>query len=120
MLLPLAFLLYGLCAVLAGLGLVRLVRRRLIDDPVIITSAVLEVALVVQLVVGLAKSAAIADGAERATFIAYLFTALVVAPVAVFVAIKEKSQWAMGVVIGGAFVVAILVARLQQIWGLRG
>lgn len=115
---PLTLVVYALSAVLAGLGVHRVVRRRLIDDPVIITAAVLELALLVQLVVGLTQSGHVVDGAERATFIAYLFTVLVVAPVAVFLAIKEKTQWAMGVVIGGAVVVAILVARLQQIWSL--
>jgi hypothetical protein len=114
----LTIVVYALSAVLAVLAAHRMLRRRLIDDPVVITAAVLEAALVVQLVVGLAKSGAITDGAERATFIAYLFTALVVAPAAVFMAIKEKTQWAMGVVIGGALVVGVLVARLQQIWSL--
>ncbi len=118
MLQPLTIVVYALSAALAGLGLHRLLRRRLIDDPVIITAAILELALVIQLVVGLTQSGDVVDGAERATFIAYLFTVLVVAPVAVFLAIKEKTQWAMGVVIGGAVVVAILVARLQQIWTL--
>lgn len=118
MLLPLTVLVYALSAVLAALGVHRMLRRRLIDDPVVIAAAVLEVALLVQLVVGLTQSGAIADGAERATFIAYLFTVLAIAPVAVFLAIKEKTQWAMGVVIGGALVVAVLVARLQQIWSL--
>lgn len=118
MLLPLTVFVYALSALLAVLGVHRMLRRRLIDDPVIIAAAVLEVALLVQLVVGLAQSGAIGDGAERATFIAYLFTVLAIAPVAVFLAIKEKTQWAMGVVIGGALVVAVLVARLQQIWSL--
>lgn len=118
MLLPLTLAVYALSAVLAGLGAHRLLRRRLIDDPVIISAVLLELALLVQLVVGLAQAGDVVDGAERATFIAYLFTVLVIAPVAVFLAIKEKTQWAMGVVIGGALVVAVLVARLQQIWSL--
>ncbi len=103
----------GLLAVLAGH---HLLRRRLVDDPIVLTGAAIEVALLVQLVVGLSRASAIADGAERATFIAYLFTVLVVIPVTVVIAIKEKTQWAMAVVLGGALVVAILVARLQQIW----
>jgi hypothetical protein len=115
---PLTITVYVLSAALAGLSLHRLLRRRLIDDPVIVAAALLEAALVVQLVVGLATSGAVVDGAERATFIAYLFTVLAIAPVAVFLAIKEKTQWAMAVVLGGALVVAILVARLQQIWSL--
>ena len=48
-----------------------------------------------QLVVGLTKASAIGDGAERATFIAYLFTVLLVIPATIVIAIKEKTQWAM-------------------------
>ncbi len=119
MLVPLTVVIYALSALLAGLALHRMLRHRLIDDPVIITAAVLELALLVQLVVGLARSGGIADGAERATFIAYLFTVLLVVPASVVIALKEKTQWAMAVVGGGALVVAILVARLQQVWSLN-
>jgi hypothetical protein len=107
----------GLLALLAGH---HLLRRRLVDDPIVLTGAAIEVALLVQLVVGLANASAIADGAERATFIAYLFTVLVVVPATVFIAIKEKTQWSMAVVLGGAVVVAILVARLEQVWSVHG
>ena len=44
---------------------------------------------------------------------------LVVIPATIVIAVKEKTQWAMAVVLGGAFVVAILVARLQQVWTLH-
>jgi hypothetical protein len=44
---------------------------------------------------------------------------LLVIPVSVVIAVKEKTQWAMAVVLGGALVVAILVARLQQVWSLN-
>lgn len=118
MLQPLTMLLLGGCAVLGLVAAHHLIRRRLIDDSLIIIGGLLVLGLIVQLVVGIAKSGAIADGAERATFIAYLPTAVVVIPVTLFLAIKEKTQWAMGVVIGGAVVVAILVARVQQIWTL--
>lgn len=119
MLLPLTVAILVACAVLLLLAGHRLWRDRLIDDPVILVSAVIELALLVQLVIGLAQSGAIQDGAERATYIAYLFTVLVVLPVTVFIAIKERSRWAMGVVLGGAVVVAILVARILQIWQLN-
>ncbi|HET7399043.1 MAG TPA: hypothetical protein VFJ94_11050 [Intrasporangium sp.] len=119
MLQPLTVLLLVGCAVLGVLAATHLMRRRLVDDPILFTGLALEVGLLVQLVVGLGKAGAIDDGAERATFVAYLFTVLVVAPVAVFVAIKEKTQWSMAVVLGGAVVVAILVARLQQVWSLH-
>lgn len=119
MLQPLTVALLVASGLLGVLAVHHLIRRRLVDDPLIIVGAVLELALVVQLVVGLTKASAIADGAERATFVAYLFTVLVVVPVTLFISIKEKTQWAMAVVAGGALVVAILVARLQQVWSLN-
>lgn len=120
MLPPLTVALLVGCAVLVLLAAHHLLRDRLIDDPIIVVSALMEVALIVQLVVGLGRSGSISDGAERATYIAYLFTVLVVPPVAVFIAIKERTRWAMAVVLGGAVVVAILVARLEQIWQVHG
>ncbi len=116
MLQPLTVALLVATLLLALLAGHHLLRKRLVDDPVVLTGAVIELALVVQLVVGLTRASAIPDGAERATFIAYLFTVLVVVPATVVIAIKEKTQWAMAVVLGGAVVVAILVARLQQVW----
>jgi nitrate reductase gamma subunit len=116
---PLTVVLLVASGVLGLIAVHHLVRKRLIDDPLILTGAALEVGLVVQLVVGLTKASAISDGGERATFIAYLFTVLLVIPAAFFIAIKEKTQWAMAVVIGGAVVVAILIARLLQVWSLN-
>ena len=46
------------------------------------------------------QASAIGNGTERATFIAYLFTVLLVIPATIVVAVKEKTQWAMGVVLG--------------------
>jgi flavin reductase (DIM6/NTAB) family NADH-FMN oxidoreductase RutF len=116
---PLTVVLLVASGVLALLAAHHLLRGRLVDDPLILVGAAIEVALVVQLVVGLTKASAIDDGAGRATFIAYLFTVLVVIPATIVIAVKEKTQWAMAVVLGGAFVVAILVARLQQVWTLH-
>jgi hypothetical protein len=116
---PLTVVLLVASGLLGLLATHHLIRGRLVDDPLIIVGAAIEVALVVQLVVGLSKASAIADGAERATFIAYLFTVLLVIPATIVIAVKEKTQWAMAVVLGGALVVAILVARLQQVWSLN-
>lgn len=119
MLLPLTVAVLAGCAVLLLVAAHHLWRDRVIDDPIIILSALIEVALIVQLVVGVGQAGSIHDGAERATFIAYLVTVLVVLPVTVFITIKERSRWAMGVMLGGAVVVAILVARILQIWQLN-
>ncbi|HEX5968194.1 MAG TPA: hypothetical protein VFY88_06960 [Intrasporangium sp.] len=104
------------------LGLIaghHLARRRRVDDLLLLVGAAIELGLVVQLVYGLTQAGAIADGSERATYVAYLVTVLVILPVTIYIAIKEKTQWAMAVVLGGAVVVAILIARLQQIWSLN-
>ena len=119
MLQPLTVVLLVASGLLGLLAAHHLLRRRLVDDPLVILGGVLELGLLVQLVVGLTRSSAIADGAERATFIAYLFTVLLVIPATIVIAVKEKTQWAMAVVLGGALVVAILVARLQQVWSLN-
>ena len=87
MLQPLTIVLVVGCAVFGLIAAHHLLRKRLVDDPLILTGGGLEVALLVQLVVGLAKASEIADGAERATFIAYLFTVLVPVAVALLIAI---------------------------------
>lgn len=106
-------------ALLGVLALYHLARGHVVNDPLILVAALVEVTLLVQLVVGLARSGAIADGGERATFIAYLFTVPVVVPVTVLIAIKERTRSGMAIVLGGALTVMVLVARLQQIWTLN-
>jgi hypothetical protein len=96
-------------------------RSRLVDDRLLLVAGVLEVGLLVQLVVALAHLGGVPGGAgEKATFTAYAVTLPFVLPAAVFLALKEKTRWAMGVVAVGAFAVAVMTARLQQIWNLRG
>jgi hypothetical protein len=96
-------------------------RSRLVDDPLLLVAAVLELGLLVQLVVGLAHLGRVPGGAgEQATFVAYAVTLPFVPPAAVFLALKEKTRWAMVVVVVGAFAAAVMTARLQQIWNLRG
>lgn len=116
MLTPLTVAILVADAVLALLAAYHLLRDRLINDRLLLVAAVVELGLLVQLVVGLVRLAGTDRGVEGAVFVAYLVAVLVVAPAAVFMAIKEKSRWAMGVLIVGAFVIGILVGRLEQIW----
>ncbi|WP_347350394.1 hypothetical protein [Intrasporangium sp.] len=116
---PLTVAILIACAVLFLLAAHHLWRDRVVDDPIMVVSGLVELALLAQLVVGVTRSGSIQDGSERATYLAYLLTVLVVLPVAIFIAIKERSRWAMGVVLGAAVVVAILVARILQIWQLN-
>ena len=96
-------------------------RSRVVDDRLLLVAAVLEVGLLVQLVVGLVHLGQVpGGGAEQATFAAYAITLPFVPPAALFLALKEKTRGALGVVAVGAFGVAVMPARLQQIWNLRG
>ena len=103
-------------AVLAGFALWYLVRDRLIDDWMLLVAAAVELGLLVQAVVGAVRSGAVDDAAERATFLAYALTLPIIPPVTAYVAIKEKTRWAMGVILAGAFTIAVMTGRLDQIW----
>lgn len=97
------------------------VRGRLVDDPLLFVGVALELGVLVQLVVALAHLGRVTGGSsEQATFAAYAITLPFVAPVSIFLALKEKTRWAMVVVVVGAFGVAVMTARLQQIWNLGG
>jgi len=94
-------------------------RHRPIDDPMIIVLGVLELALIVQVVVGIAQGASTSRDYEKPVFFAYLVTVPFIAPVAAFLALKERTRSSMAVVLGSAVVVAVLVGRLNQIWSLH-
>lgn len=116
----LTYAVVGLSVLLLALAGAYAVKDRLIDDWVLGIAALLELALIVQLVTGLAGLNHIEDSTETATFAAYLVSLPVIPVGTAFLAIKEKSRWAMGALAVGAFAVAVMAARLQQIWNANG
>ena len=104
-------------AVLAGLYLAQ---DRLVDDRLLLVVAVVEILLVVQAVVAVISAGAVTKDGEGATMAAYALTLPLVPPALTLLAIKEKTRWAMGVVVGGALVVAVMAYRIQQIWTAFG
>ncbi len=92
-------------------------RDRLIDDRLLLAAAVVELGLLGQAVVGVVRIGGLGSGAERATFLAYALSLPVIPPAVTLLAIKEKTRWSMGVIIAGAFAVAVMTGRLAQIWG---
>jgi hypothetical protein len=92
-------------------------RNRPMDDWLLGILALCLVGTLVQAVVAVVRVASLAD--ERATFLAYALTLPFIPPLVAFLAIKEKSRWAMGSIAVGAFAVAVMTARLQQIWGMH-
>jgi hypothetical protein len=96
-------------------------RTRVVDDRLLLVAAVLQLGLLVQLVVALVHVGdVVGGGGEQATFVAYAVTLPFLPPAAVFLALKEKTRWAMVTVVVGAFAVGVMTARLQQIWNLGG
>ena len=113
---PLTYVVVGLAFLLfLGAGYYAL-RDRLIDDKLLAVAGLLEVGLLVMLVLGLAGLATITDATEKATFLAYLISLPLIPVSTSLLTIKEKSRWAMGSMAIGAFGVAVMAVRLQQIW----
>lgn len=108
------------CVVFGLLAALYLLRDRILDDRLLLVLGVLEVLLVVQAVVGVVLGARTSRDFEAPVFYAYLLTVPFVAPFASFLALKEKSRWAMGVVVGSAFVVGVFIGRLNQVWTPHG
>jgi hypothetical protein len=95
-------------------------KDRLIDDWMLGLAALIELGVLVQLVRGLSGLNHVPGDSEKATFAAYLITLPFIPFGTAFLAIKEKSRWAMAAIAVGAFAVAVMVLRLQQIWDLGG
>lgn len=105
---------------LALLALFYALRSKIVDDRLLLVAAVLELATLAQLVVGLVLGLGRTTSFEKAVFFAYLGTVPFVAPVATLLALKEKTRSSMAVVAGGAAVIGVLVGRLAQIWYAGG
>ncbi|MGL4742880.1 MAG: hypothetical protein ACRCXL_00630 [Dermatophilaceae bacterium] len=106
----------GSSAVLLLLASGYAARDRLVDDWLLGVAALVEIAVLAQLVSGLFGLSEIAERIDRATFLAYLVSLPFVPAGTAFIAIKEKSRWAMAAVAAGAFAVAVMTVRLHQIW----
>lgn len=89
---------------------------RLIDDVMLALLALLEVGVIIQLVRGIGGLDQVADPSQRMTLLAYLVSLPVVPLGTAFLAIKEKSRWSMAAIAVGAFAVAVMMVRCQQIW----
>lgn len=95
-------------------------RDRLIDNPMMALAALVLLGTLIQLGLALARMGAIGDATDRATFVAYALSLPFIPVGTAYLAIKDKSRWAMSGVAVGAFAVLVMSARLQQIWDLRG
>lgn len=94
-----------------------LVRNKTPREPHVIGAAVVEVVLLIQaaiaIVLWIVDDGPIGNGV---TFVGYLLFTLVLLPVALFLALAEKSRWGTAILFFGALLVPVLTLRLQQVW----
>jgi hypothetical protein len=103
--------------VLAG---VATARGRRIDDLQLLTTAALEVVLVVQAVAGCVALARTERAVDAVVFLGYLITSVLVPPLGAFWALGERSRWGTGVLMIAGVTSAVLVLRLEQVWRTGG
>jgi hypothetical protein len=96
------------------------VRRRGIDDPLLITVVVLELLLIVQTVSGLVSLASLDRDIDTASFVGYLVGCVLLPPVAVLWALAERSRWGSAVLAVLGPTIAVMTVRLLQIWDGTG
>lgn len=89
---------------------------RRVDDPLFYTVALVELALVVQLVGGSIALARTDRPVDGVTFVAYLVTVVLVPPAAAVWGIAEKSRWGTAVLAVGMLTTSVLCVRLLDIW----
>jgi hypothetical protein len=83
--------------------------------------ALLELALLVQTVIGIVKLAGTDRDVSGVAFIGYHIGVLLILPVATFWALAERrSRWGSGVLIIAGLVIPVMIVRMNQIWDAAG
>lgn len=80
-------------------------------------AAVVETALVIQLVVAAVMIGEASQGLDPVTFWGYLITVLLILPMAAVWAFAERTRWSSVVLMVASWTVIFLELRLLQIWG---
>jgi hypothetical protein len=102
-------------------ALVRVLRNKGIDMVMLIGAAVVEVAVLVQLVVGIVSLVGSHRDVATLTFLGYLVGAVLIPPFGVAWGVGEKNRYGSAVLLVVFLVIAVMVLRLDQIWaGPRG
>lgn len=105
-----------LCALALVLLVVLIVRDRLPGRATYALLALVEIGLVAQLVVGLAKVFDDHRGVSVATYVGYLVGALVILPLAAGWSRAERTRSGTAVLLVGVLVLPVLFVRLHDIW----
>lgn len=112
----------AVAAALWALVLLVLDKPLLLDKPasgsLVLFLLVIEVALLVQAVIGFIQLAGTDRPVDGVSFGGYLVGGLLLLPLAVYWSILERSRWGMAVVVVGALLVPVVVVRLNELWGV--
>ena len=113
-------ILVALCGLSAVVVVVQMVRNIPASNVVDGVLALTEVAVIAQLIAGMASLGDVPDDVSKFVYIGYLVGSLIVLPIAWLLAQVERSRSGLGVLLVGLFTVAFLVLRLHQIWPHHG
>ena len=101
---------------LAGYALLMTALNRRMNVPLLAAVGVLEILLLVQVGIIVAKLAGGARPAGLATLIGYLIATPIVPLAAAFWGLMERSRWGPAVIAVAGLVAAVLMVRLHQVW----
>lgn len=116
MFLPFSLIIGALCLLLAAWATWFVVRDRAVVLRQLWGAAVVEAALVLQVLAAVVQTVAGNGADDPALYWGYVVTALVVLPVAALWAFAERTRWSSVVLAVAAVTVAFLELRLWQIW----
>jgi hypothetical protein len=105
---------------LAGYALILTARDRRMSVPLLAATGVLEILLLVQVGLIVAKLAGGGRPASLATLIGYLCAMPFVPVAAAFWGLVERTRWGPAVIAVAGLVAAVLMVRLHQIWPVIG
>lgn len=108
----------SLLLALAAVG--HMVANRRPTTWLVIGLGLLELALIVQLVIGVVQLVSGDQDVSALTFVGYLVGILVVLPLGTLWALGEPTRSGTAVLVVATLVVPVLVVRLQQIWTASG
>ncbi|MFV0461235.1 MAG: hypothetical protein ACK5MT_20980 [Actinomycetales bacterium] len=102
--------------VLAAWSLVAAIRAARPSTAQLVTAAVIEVALIIQAVIGVVLMVRRGEAIDGFTFVGYHVTAVAVLVAGAFWGIADRSRWGNGVFAIAAATEVVLILRLVQIW----
>ena len=101
---------------LAGYALLMTALNHRMNVPLLAAVGVLEILLLIQVGIIVAKLAGGQRPAALATLIGYLIATPIVPVVAVIWGLMERSRWGPAVIAVAGLVAAVLMVRLHEIW----